>query len=586
MIRWNFVFTRLVIVTLILVLIRWGLGPVAGYVTVRSIELGTGARVEIADTKVGLFPPRVQFFDVRIADPRSDKEMKDAFRADCIDLVIDGDALLHRRFVVSDGRVTGVLLGADRDTTGHFEDVEIEAAESGPSMLDGLLGDVGGKAENAAKDFAENLETIKRGNQIREAWETDYAAMLAKAQGLEKQIRDIRDKSRDLMKSNDLYNKLRDTSELPALLEQAIRVREELVQVRQQIDSMPGRVQSDMIAMQQAKQIDMQKIDAYVPGDLSQSKNFGVDLVTTAIRGEIQRVRDYLDGGRALADYTVVAPDAQRTRGIDFDLSGDRRYPDALIRRCEVNGVMRASGNAYTMTGVLENLTPTPELLVEPTKAKFQLDGPDVVNVEIVRDRRGGSDIDLLTVHWPDMQPEPMKFGKQDDVRLSIQGGSRELWVKLRNENGVLNGRLVSKQLGVRVGLDVNDKAAGTAMVQSLQNSLAAVDRIEIDSKFNGTWEDLDFDVNSNIGQMLSRATRDAMADQVAASKQQLAAKVNAEHLKQTQVLNEWLASHQGKTNDLMRSADESIAEITNKIAEKTDRFAGNLWNEIEKKLR
>lgn len=588
MIRWHFVFTRLVIVVLILVLLRWGMGPVAGYITLRGIESATGARAEIGQTKVGLFPPRVQYFDIRVADPRKDKGMEDIFRAESIDLVIDGDELLHRRFVASDGRIKGITIGEDRDTQGHYDPVAQE--DSGPSMLDGLLGGLTDGASDRAKGmadaFVEDLETIRRGNEIRQRWEADYASLLAQANGLEEQIRSIRDQARDLMKGDELYNKLRDTSELPRLLEQAMKVREDLVIVRQKIDSMPSRVQSDMVAMQSAKEIDLAKVDAYIPGDLSESKNFGVDLVTSAIRAEIQRVRDYFDGSRQIADYTIVAPDAERIRGEDYDLRGNLRPPETLIRRCQIGGMMRASGNVYAMTGVMENLTPTPERLVEPTKATFHLDGPDVLDVEIIRDRREGNDVDLLTVHWPEATPKPMNLGDGDDVRLTVNGGRRELWVRVKSENGQLSGRLVSKQIGVNLGLEVAPSVAQTAMVESLQNSLAEVDRIEIDSKFAGTWEDMDFDVTSNIGHMLSRATREAMADQVAQSKRKLAEQVNAQHLKQTQELNQWLASHQGKANDLMRSADESIAEITTKIAEKTDRFADSIWNGIQGKLR
>ena len=121
MIRWRFVLTRVIVVVAVLVLLRWGLGPVASYVTIHGLQKVTGAQVEIAKTRVGLFPPRVQYADVRIADPREDKEMRDAFRADAIDLVIDGDALLHRRWVARDGRITGLQIGARRETSGHIE---------------------------------------------------------------------------------------------------------------------------------------------------------------------------------------------------------------------------------------------------------------------------------------------------------------------------------------------------------------------------------------------------------------------------------------------------------------------------------
>ena len=61
MIRWRFVLTRLLIVVAFLALLRWGMGPVAQYVTVRSLETATGSKVDIKDTQVGLFPPSIHF---------------------------------------------------------------------------------------------------------------------------------------------------------------------------------------------------------------------------------------------------------------------------------------------------------------------------------------------------------------------------------------------------------------------------------------------------------------------------------------------------------------------------------------------
>ena len=74
MIRWRFLVTRLLIVAVVLVLILIGLKPVAHFVTVNSLQKATGAKVEIGDTSVGLFPPKITYRDFRIADPRAEKE--------------------------------------------------------------------------------------------------------------------------------------------------------------------------------------------------------------------------------------------------------------------------------------------------------------------------------------------------------------------------------------------------------------------------------------------------------------------------------------------------------------------------------
>jgi len=82
-----------------------------------------------------------------------------------------------------------------------------------------------------------------------------------------------------------------------------------------------------------------------------------------------------------------------------------------------------------------------------------------VIRVEFVRDRRDGSDVDLLTLHWPQTNAESLRLGDDhDDASIMIEGGQRELWVQIRSESDQLQGRLVSKQTGVHMNLNVDPK--------------------------------------------------------------------------------------------------------------------------------
>ncbi|MDA8745326.1 TIGR03545 family protein [Rubripirellula amarantea] len=562
MIRWTFVLTRLIVVVAIIVLLGFGLGPVASYVTVRGIEQATGAKAEIANTKVGLFPPRVQYLDVHIADPRDDKEMRDAVVADSIELVIDGQALMQRRWVASDGRITGLKIGTRRESSGHLEkEPEEEVESTGPSMLDRLVGDASDKLSDTADAVVGDLETLRRSKEIRARWETEYANMTDRARALEQSIREIRDRARGI------DNPLRDWEELQRTLAEARAARDELLQIRTTIDGLPGQLQTDLAALDEAKRIDMEKVDRYVPGDLTGAGEFGVDIIASSVRDQIAQVKSYLDGGRTLANYTIVAPETERTRGEDYDLSSVAR-PSLMVRRCEIGGTMRAGGDIYEMTGVVENMTPSPDLLAEPTRARLNLDGPDSMRVEYVRDRRMGNDVDLMTLHWPEMNAKPMKLGKGGSA-VAVSGGKRELWVQIRTEGDAVEGRFVSKQTGVQLDLNVADKFAGKAGVESLRNSLAAVDRIEVDANFSGTWKELDLNMNTNLGQILRRAGEDAVADQLRASKEKLAAEVNKVHAEQTVALRQWLSEQAGEARTLLASADASIEEMRTKVLSK-----------------
>jgi uncharacterized protein (TIGR03545 family) len=582
MIRWRYLITRLAIVSVVLMLLRWGLGPVVSYVTVQGLQKLTGAKVEIAETRVGFFPPRVQYLDVAVADPRDGKEMRDAFHADSIDLVIDGEALMQRRWVARDGRITGLQVGSDRESSGRLATTPVRDRTTGPSMLRKLLSAATDQIDDRAEQLVDELETVRQSREIRERWESEYAALKQRAETLEKLVRDIRDEARDV------DNPLRDLPALSRTLDQAKSARDQLIDIRRAIDSLPDRVQSDLAQLDEAKQIDLAKVDRYVPGDLSNAEGFGVEIMTEAVRAHVARVRGYIDSGRELAEYTVVEPQRARVRGVDHDLLGPNRLPQLLIRRCEVSGLMRADGNAYVMTGIVENMTTDPEWLSEPTRTMLKLEGPELIRAEFVRDRRRGADRDQLTLHWPEMEAAEMRLGDAD-AAIALRGGRRELWVQIESRGEQIDGQLVSRQTGLTMQLDVDPKYAETPAAVSLQESLAAVDQVEVDARFAGTWSDVDVQLNTNLGQIFHHAAREAIAGQTRAFQAKMTAEIEREHLKQVVALRNWMGQRQGEARTLLASADKTIAELSQRVVNQLgqqDIYLGRLRAAIQDRLR
>ncbi len=584
MIRWRFIFIRLLIVAAIVISIQLGASPVADYLTIQTVQTITGAKAEIGRTQVELFPPRIVYTDFRVADPRGDKGMQDVFRADHIDLLIDGDSLLRRRYIVSDARVTGIEVGASRQTNGHLpsEPEQQPEADAGPSLLGRLFGSVTESAEQQAEALLAEMRTKQVADEIRVAWEQEYRQLAQRARDLEQQIRGIRDRTRDIS------NPLRDLPEIQRTIADANAAREELLSVRNRMESLPEKLRLDFARLDEAKRHDIEKLKEVVPVDLSQGADVAVDLLVASVRQQITRVKGYLESGRTIADYTVVAPKSERSRGEDYDMEGSNRRPSVLIRNCEVAGILRANGKVYSLAGVLENLTPTPQILDEPARAKVRLEGPEIVRLEYVRDQRGGADVDLLTLHFPEMGERPIRLGNSRNLGIAVSGGQRELWVKIRNENDVMQGRLISKQSRVNLDLTVDPKFENSVAAQSLRSSLANVDNIEIDAHFDGSWDDMNVHLNTNLSRIFKQATHDAVVHQTAATQQKLTAKVATIHQEQTEKLQNWLGTQQSEAVSLLASADKSIEEMKQKVISQmgdADVYLGKLRGSIGSKL-
>ncbi len=566
MIRWKFILTRVLIVAAILTLLRWGLGPAARYLTVQGVEMATGARADIARTEIGLFPPRVHYTDIRVADPRGRKEFHDLFRADLLDLEIDGEALLHRRWVVRNGRISGLEIGARRSESGHLDETgdDEQVVDAGSSLLSQLVAGTMDELGGQASALVDDLETVRRSEQIRRRWESDYASLVSQARELKQQVQEVRDQA------VSIKNPLRDYAALDQAISRAQEIRAELSKVRRKIDELPQQVQADLDSLEEAKQIDLAKVEEYVPGGLEGSDQFAGELVANSVRERLDQLRDYLDHGRQIADVTVVPPQQERARGQWIDLSADRQRPQMLIRQCEVSGLLRSRGHVYTLKGVVNNVTPTPERLREPTRARMLLEDvsriSDPIRLDYVRDRRDGDDIDQVTLLWPRSHAQEFEWGCGDKVGISVRGGQREVWAQLVRNGDSIQGRLVSKQTGLQMRLRVAPRYAESPIAESIGERLAEVDRVEIDARFDGTWDDLDLKLESNVERVLREATDQAIAAQLGESRQKIADNVRRTHRQETESLQQWLRTQQAEARTRLTSADRSIEEMFQKV--------------------
>ncbi|HBJ35880.1 MAG TPA: TIGR03545 family protein [Planctomycetaceae bacterium] len=577
MIRWRFILPRVLLVAAILLIIRYALPPAVRYVTVSAIESATGAKVEMASVEVGLFPPRVRYRELQIANPGENKSMSNLAQAESVDLIIDGAALLRRRYVIHDARITGLQFDSDRSTSGHIErEPKPESAEPSMAMkwLSGWMNSAVDSAKSQVDSLVENSETRRRGDQIRRRWKTEYESLAKRAEDLEIAIKDVHQTAKGI------ENPLRDWPRVDATLTKARSIQEELVAVRKTLDAMPAQVQSDILSMEKAKQTDLQRAREALPFDLAEGEKLGPGLLVQTVRKQINTMRGYLDTGREVSEWTVAKPKVERCRGELVDLEKGNHLPTILVRRCEVAGALRADGKQYTLAGILENLTPQSKLLNDPMRARIRLQGEQTIRLDYARDNSGEIANESLTMHWPEIQAPTMRLGSNDALDLAIRDGKLELWVQLNTSGDQIQGRLVSRRLGTRIELGGPEKVLRTPLFTSLQNSLASVDRIEIDTNFVGTWNDPEFKINSNLTEVLQSGVREATAGQIAATRQKMESEVNRVYADQVGQLQSWLASQQVKTNELLAKADNTVQDISRKVMSETskaDAYLGRL---------
>lgn len=561
MIRWRYIVTRLIVIAAIVMLLRYTLAPVAKYASIRLLETATGARVQISGVRVSLFPPSVTYEGLRIADPSGGKSSPDAISADSIELDIDGEAFLHRRYVVRDGRVSGLRFGSDRITSDHFDhQPRAQKATTDAQWLSPLVNSLTDACRAKIEAFGSDLEMVKRADQIRRRWKSEYAMLTKRATELEASIQQIQSSAQGV------DNPLRDLPRVEATLAKTRDVQNELLAVRTAIDEIPAQVQADLISMQTAKQTDIDRIDEISSIDMANFDDVGARLLADGVNQHVDRMRTYIDTARELGDWTIAAPTPSRGRGETIDLIGGYRPPSMLIRRCEVSGEFRAGAEPYQLTGVVENVTPEPRLRQSPFRARLKLQGPQVVRVDYMRDDSSVVVRESLTMHWPEIAAPETKLSDSRNVALDIRHGRMEVWAELNTVGEQLQGRLVSRRVGTKIHLQGDADVASGSVLSSLNRSLAGVDRVEVDAAFAGTWADMDVAISTNLTQVMKAGMDQAVAAQVMATRAQLAAKLNDTYQVQMAELQSFVAAEQTQARDSIARADTTIQTLSEKV--------------------
>ncbi len=574
MISWRYILTRVVVLLAILVLVRYTLAPIVNYVTVGSIESGTGANVEIANVAVGLFPPTVVYEDLRIAAAIADETDNLAIAADSIEFELDGEAFLHRRYVARDGRINGLKINTDRFKSTSPASRSSKYGASKSQWLADLFGSLAGSAKTQGGSFDDGSEMVKRGDQIRRRWKSEYALLSKRANELEASIKQVQELP------VGYANPLRDGARVEATLTRTKEIQAELANVRAEIDEIPSKIQADLISMQNARQSDLDRIDQLATVEITNSENFGTQLLADSVNVQLDRLRQYIQTGRELANWNVPLPATVCLRGQTIDLVRGYRSPSMLIQRCEVNGELRSDGQPMTLSGLIENFTPEQRLREVPFRARLKLEGSQLVRVDYVRDDSSTVVRESLTMHWPEVLAPELELGDRESIGFDVCDGRLEVWADLHTVGDQLQGRLVSRRVGAKIELQASPHLSQTALVSNFKHTMSSVDRLEIDAAFSGTWDDMTVAVSTNLTQVLKTGMEKAVAAQSMVTRAELTAKLNQTYQTQVEDLQKFAATEQTQARDLLAKADTTIQAFSDKVRKESggpDAYLGSL---------
>ena len=506
MVRWTYLFPRLIIVALIALAMWVGSDPLIKSVIVHNLQNMTGAKIEIGQLRCSLPNQKIFVKDVAFADPRY--PMKNLFQAEMAYVDLSQDRLLRREIVIEEGQASGVRFGAARTDPGILEGSPILAPEEnlwkpktfepvekiGLRWVDRLPPD---DTEVITLNQLELVQTIQTTDQF---WQEQLQAR-------ENEIAEIRKTTAQFiaLAKTHLDNPLRPTfvdsdSKLDWITEHTKAVQNQLFDLQRSTET-------HRESLQLAHSRDFQRLKQSGKVTSFDSDSASELLLTKAQEDYVAEVIGWFHWFQS----SIPAPvsfQAKHQRGSDLPLAGIKYGPDFLIRAIDLEGEGRFASRHFEFAGTAKDLTPTPGRHDLPATFELHAQGNQHLIMSCTLDRRNDQEIDKLTIICPDLELDGRMLGEENSMLVTLGPASRiQSDIQIQTINGQLTGELVFRHSNVSLHVDkLHDLAGGADTALRMNQGLAAVDQFQTRVTLSGTVEDYEYEFQSDLGSRFANA--------------------------------------------------------------------------------
>lgn len=510
----------------------------------KSIEkLGTsavGARVNVAKADLSLFPAGLELIGLQITNP--DEPMKNAVEISRISTSIDSALLLRRKIIVNEMALEGVRLDTPRKTSGAVKKSTDRSGSQKPSAkgtsksislpsleipsVKNILEKEELKSLTLISSFQKDIKAEKK------KWEQVLKELpdKKKFEGYKRRIKKIKSS-----KKGKLGGLLSSAGEAASIQKEIKRDLKKIKSAVRYFKTKLSTFENRFNQISKAPQKDIERLKnkySISPKGLANISRllFGAQLsgwVDKAIAWN-DRLQPLLQRS-AKKDKGPVAVKPLRGKGVNVRFKEYRPLPDFLIQNVKANVVLKA-GN---LTGNIKNITPDQDILGIPIT--FAFSGENLEKIGTVKlDGKSDYVIPARAQNSINLSVKKLAISDlvlSDDAKFPVSLKKALANVDVR---AVLRGDNIKSNInaafsGVKLYSNPADKKALMAKVMS--SALSGVKKFKATVDVDGTIENYDVKIKSDLDQVLKRSVgsiaRKESAKLEAKLKQAVFAKVN-----------------------------------------------------------
>ena len=535
MIRMRHLFTRLIIVGLVLLAAWFARESIAKRLLVHQATNFVGAVVEVKQLQFNPDDGSVYLDGLEVSNPQSPRS--NLVQAEAAHLEIADEEIAWRRLVIPKARLSQVKFGAPRATSGSLdpEPVVVPGGEEEPEEAfdESDLNQMGQFSQLFKDSLKVDLEKQQSDpgfeinslvDQLVPKWETGVRNESEALATVEAKI----DSANALLNRHEkIRNPLREfdrTLDAAKMLESC---REGLASVTERLTQLQETARSDKELLSATQIRDRQRIMA-----TGSSQEFDGHLLSQLLVSKLEQklVEESLTWFRQFRDGIPMPQQefGRIKRGRDIHFDGEPR-PAVVINQCEIDGDGLFGSHRFQFAGTVNNISSRPETNDHPVTFELFAHGPSQLRINGTLDRRERTRVplDRIELVGSGMEQPPETLGESDSLLVSMAGGSLlHVDARIQGKGEEITGEIEFTFDNVALHVDqVITAAGGREVAVRVNETLSSINTFRITSTLGGTTLQPETQFVSTLGPRTAGAMEGIFADaiQMSAKKREVA---------------------------------------------------------------
>lgn len=541
-IRWKAVGPLTVIILLISLFIIFFLDACVKWAIIKGGESVFGAKVEIDFASLRLSKSALLLNGVKVADKSA--PMTNLFEFSKASFDFEALPLLEKKVIIDDASLADLRFGTPRKTSGALPFVEKKPGFVGKAT-DRLWSQVEtfsiGKLD-AAKQYTDPktivnpqaLESVKAAenakttlSQIPSTIQNDFKSLDA-----DKRAADLRSRVESLSKQGSgLQGALKTAEEVKNVQKDLQSFKADIEKTKQDVTQRIQQARDSVENVKKARDQDWNKLKSLVSLPSLDKESLARTIFGPSVVNQIERVLGYVYTARQYMPAKAAAPPPPpRGKGRVIEFPRENVLPRFLLKKALLSGEV-GQDNPLSFQGTLADLTSNPPLWGRPAVAGIKgAQAGRALNAALTLDYTKETPHEEFKGQYSGFALGSKTVGQPDSFALAISQGLGTVNAGVSITGDALQGNVQfqGQQLHVQPSVTIpSNSPIATRVSQNLTTSLSKVNQLSVGVGLGGTLSSPTMNINSNIGDIVSGALKNALGAEMAEQEKALRAELN-----------------------------------------------------------